>query len=252
MANLIWNVSRTDCYCYLSNNRIEGFTVENSNNCLVLFAELQPNTTYTIQRLDNSSRMRWGIGSKYDNFYYATATFENCFSQGAYPDDSEPHTFTTSNDETFICVYVSNSSEKGIRVQLNEGTEIEEYSEPSIEPSKWYVWYKKPTEIPYNCLNSAMPENIGWTPSRHWICDGSDYPHYSHSIPLAENPVFIPKMRWTAIDDYPKVTGEPNIPVNPVFIPAVRWTFADSSDTYAHFTKHEDLANYEEPVGETD
>lgn len=250
--NLIWNASRTDCYCALSNNQIVSFEVQNENNYLVLFAELQPNTTYTVQRLDNSSRMRYGIGSKYDNFYYATVTLENCFSQGAYPDDSEPHTFTTSNDENFICVYVSNNSEKGVKVQLNEGAEIEEYSEPSIEPSKYYVWYKKPTEIPYNSLNSIMPENIGWTPLRHWICDGSDYPRYSHSIPLAENPAFIPKIRWTAINDYPKITGEPSIPINPVFIPAVRWTFSGSTDTYARFTKHEELTAYEEPVSETD
>ena len=96
MSNLIWSVSRTDCYCGLNNNQIVSFEVQSKNDCLVLFAELQPNTTYTIQRLDNSSRMRWGIGSKYDNFYYATATLDACFSQGSYPDDSEPHTFTTS------------------------------------------------------------------------------------------------------------------------------------------------------------
>ena len=225
MSNLIWSVSRTDCYCGLSNNQIVSFEVQSKNDCLVLFAELQPNTTYTIQRLDNSSRMRWGIGSKYDNFYYATATLENCFSQGSYPDDSEPHTFTTSNDETFICVYVSNNSEKGIRVQLNEGTEIEEYSEPSIEPSKWDVWYKKTNEIPYNCLNSAMPENVLWTPKMRWICNGSDYPHYSNEIPIIEN--------------------SPPVPVS-------RWTFSGSADTYPRFTKHKELVNYEEPVGETD
>ena len=225
MSNLIWSVSRTDCYCGLNNNQIVSFEVQSKNDCLVLFAELKPNTTYTIQRLDSSSRMRWGIGSKYDNFYYATATLENCFSQGSYPDDSEPHTFTTSNDETFICVYVSNSSEKGIRVQLNEGTEIEEYSEPSIEPSKWDVWYKKTNEIPYNCLNSKMPENVLWTPKMRWICNGSDYPHYSNEIPIIEN--------------------SPPVPVS-------RWTFSESTDAYPRFTKHRELVSYEEQNSETD
>lgn len=87
------------------------------------------------------------------------------------------------------------------------------------------VWYKRPDEIPYNHLNSEMPENVLWTPKRRWICSGSDYPHYSEEIPIAEN----------------------SLPV-----PVSRWTFSESTDTYPRFTKHKELVNYEEQNSETD
>ena len=87
------------------------------------------------------------------------------------------------------------------------------------------VWYKNPDEIPYNHLNSEMPENPPWTPKRRWICSGSDYPHYSEEIPIAEN--------------------SPPVPVS-------RWTFSGSTDTYPKFTEHRELVSYEEPVSETD
>ena len=87
------------------------------------------------------------------------------------------------------------------------------------------VWYKNPDEIPYNHLNSEMPENVLWTPKMRWICNGSDYPHYSEEIPIAEN-------------------SPP--------VPASRWTFSGSADTYPKFTKHKELVSYEEQNSETD
>ena len=87
------------------------------------------------------------------------------------------------------------------------------------------VWYKNPDEIPYNHLNPEMPENVLWTPKMRWICNGSDYPHYSNEILIIEN--------------------SPYVPVS-------RWTFSESTDAYPRFTKHRELVSYEEQNSETD
>ena len=86
-------------------------------------------------------------------------------------------------------------------------------------------WYKNPDEIPYNHLNPEMPENVLWTPKMRWICNGSDYPHYSNEILIIEN--------------------SPHVPVS-------RWTFSESTDAYPRFTKHRELVSYEEQNSETD
>ena len=87
------------------------------------------------------------------------------------------------------------------------------------------VWYKNPDKIPYNHLNPEMPENVLWTPKMRWICNGSDYPHYSEEIPIAEN--------------------SPPVPVS-------RWTFSGSTDTYPKFAEHRELIGYEEQNSEAD
>ena len=87
------------------------------------------------------------------------------------------------------------------------------------------VWYKNPDEIPYNHLNPEMPENVLWTPKMRWICNGSDYPHYSNEILIIEN--------------------SPHVPVS-------RWTFSESTDAYPRFTKHRELVSYEEQNSEAD
>ena len=54
-----------------------------------------------------------------------------------------------------------------------------------------------------------MPENPPWTPKMRWICDSSDYPHYSNEIPITENSPPVPVSRWTfsgSTDAYPRFT----------------------------------------------
>lgn len=129
--NVLWAGYRTDCYIGVVNGEIVSFDVSTSNKYGCYFGKLKPNTTYTIKRLDTSSRMRIGVANTDYSTTYTTVS--SAFTQGEIIDSNDAHTFTTNANTQYIVVYYTNTSETNIRIMLNEGSTALPY-EPPTEP----------------------------------------------------------------------------------------------------------------------
>lgn len=109
------------------------------------FANLKPNTTYTIKRIDTSTRMRVGFSNE-PLYGYISSDGSSSYISNIYKtnsrriDSNDPYTFTTNDTDIYLQIYFTNNSEFSTRVMLNEGTTIEDYVEPTEHlPSAWYI-----------------------------------------------------------------------------------------------------------------
>ena len=137
MANLLYKNYNIGCYVGWG----DGGDYEPGSYCYgygsqfaSYYADLKPNTTYTIQRIDNSARFRLGLTAQDIKYLWATSGTtidQSLWAWGYRSDSSNAITFTTTDTATHLCVYYTNNSEYTTRVMLNEGNAIQPYEAPT-------------------------------------------------------------------------------------------------------------------------
>lgn len=131
MANLLYAEYNAGCSVFWYNDHSGPadyhYGMDASRACY--YADLEPNTTYTIQRIDSSDRFRVALTSQ--DLKYLTATSDTVvrtpFSWGYEADNSLPITFTTGSDNIHLVALYTITSQYNTRVMLNEGSSIEPY-----------------------------------------------------------------------------------------------------------------------------
>ena len=137
------------------------------------YADLQPNTTYTIQRIDTSTIFRIALTSTDVKYYTASSdTWADVFSWGYKADSSNPVTFTTGDTNTHLVVYYTYKSEYNTRVMLNEGSSIEPYEAPTRTFRSWSL-------VDDILIHDELPEPIDEAlsepyPASLWRLDSND------------------------------------------------------------------------------
>lgn len=131
MANLLYAEYNKGCsvYWYLDDSGPADYHygIDASRACY--YADLEANTTYTIQCIDSSDKFRVALTSQ--DLKYLTATSDTAvqtpFSWGYKADNSLPITFTTGSDNIHLVALYTSTSQYTTRVMLNEGSSIEPY-----------------------------------------------------------------------------------------------------------------------------
>lgn len=137
MANLLYKQYQKGCYNGVSGNVITGYSYGNDDGTASYYADLEPNTTYTIKRIDESTRFR--IATYEYDVKTNTSTSASVIQQWVL-DSSDALTFTTRENDIHLVVYYTNNNEYNTRVMLNEGDTIQPYEAPTRNlPSVWYV-----------------------------------------------------------------------------------------------------------------
>lgn len=161
MANLLYAEYNKGCnvtwYIDDSGPADYHYGIDASKACY--YADLEPNTTYTIQRIDASDRFRVVLTSQ--DLKYLTATSDTSvqtpFSWGYEADNSlpiTPITFTTGSDNIHLVAFYTNTSQYTTRVMLNEGSSIEPYEAPTrYFKNHWRL-------INGKLINNDLPEPI--------------------------------------------------------------------------------------------
>ena len=179
--NVLWAGYRTDCYVGVVSGEITSFDISTSNNYGCYFGKLNPNTTYTIKRLDTSSRMRIGVANTDYSTTYTMVDPAN-YTHTQIIDSNDSHTFTTNANTQYIVVYYTNTGETNIRIMLNEGTSILPYEPPTEPPYSWIITDGINNNYPM-VDNGPLPVEASLTepyPKWAWIIDPSlsdGYPH---------------------------------------------------------------------------
>lgn len=172
MANLLYVEYNTGCYVGWTDGDYGygSYCYGDTSETACYYADLKPNTTYTIQCIDTTARFRIALTSTDVKYYAAnSATTANVFSWGYRADSSNPVTFTTGDTNTYLVVYYTNNSEYSTRVMLNEGSSIEPYE----APTRYFKdhWRLINDELVYD----SMPEPIDYLtppyPATMWYLD---------------------------------------------------------------------------------
>lgn len=178
MANLLYAEYNTGCYVGWGSGAGDyeygAYCYGYGTQFASYYADLKPNTTYTIQRIDTSTRFRIAL-SQYDLKILNSnngVTFDG-FTWGYRADSSDPITFTTGDGGTHLVVYYTNNSEYTTRVMLNEGSSIEPYEAPTSRYYRGY-WRLINGELVYG----DMPEPLDYPtepyPASMWRLDSDD------------------------------------------------------------------------------
>lgn len=107
-------------------------------NVASFYADLQPNTTYTIKRYDSTNRFRIATYSSNVSLLTLTSSTSVSSVQHWVIDSNNALTFTTGDTDIHLVAYYTNASQYSTRVMLNEGDTIEEYEAPTLPPP--WVW----------------------------------------------------------------------------------------------------------------
>lgn len=176
MANLLYAEYNKGCSVYWGSGTYDygdyHYGQEASLACY--YADLEPNTTYTIQRIDASTRFRVALSSQDLKYLSASSdtSVSSPFSWGYRADSSNPITFTTGDTNTHLVVYYTNNSEYNTKVMLNEGSSIEPYE----APTRYFRdhWRLINGELVYN----GMPEPLDYLtppyPASMWRLDSDN------------------------------------------------------------------------------
>lgn len=133
MSNLMYKGYRKGCYNGYTNGALTNYCYGSGSEVASYYADLQPNTTYTLKRFDGSTRFRIATYDTDVKYLYATSETTGAMPVQSWLKDSEDElTFTTGESDTHLVVYYTNQSEYTTRVMLCEGTEVpQEYEEPT-------------------------------------------------------------------------------------------------------------------------
>lgn len=177
MANLLYAEYNTGCSPYWTSDTygVGDYHYGEGAVLACYYADLEPNTTYTIQRIDTSTRFRVALSSQDLKYLSASSStvISSPFSWGYKADDSNPVTFTTTATATHLVVYYTNNSEYNTRVMLNEGSSIEPYETPTrYFKNHWRL-------INGKLINNDLPEPIEEAlsepyPASLWRLDSDD------------------------------------------------------------------------------
>ena len=173
MANLLFKNYNTGCYIsWGTESAVPGdYCYGYASNLASYYADLKPNTTYTIQRIDNSTRFRLGLTATDIKYLAATSgtTRSGIWAWGYRYDNSDPITFTTTDTATHLCVYYTNNSEYTTRVMLNEGSTIQPYEAPT-ETFGWKVLNGQLTNSGF--IDMPSTPFVGDSPLSMWRVQG--------------------------------------------------------------------------------
>lgn len=133
MSNLLYKGYRKGCYNYYSNGVLTNYYYGAGWEMASYYADLQPNTTYTLKRFDSSTRFRIATYDTDVKYLYATkGTTGATLVQSWLKDSEDELTFTTGESDIYLVVYYTNQSQYTTRVMLCEGAEVpQEYEEPT-------------------------------------------------------------------------------------------------------------------------
>lgn len=133
MSNLLYKGYRKGCGNLILNDTVVNYYYGYPTSQASYYADLQPNTTYTLKRFDGSTRFRIATYDTDVKYLYATNSTTGAMPVQSWLKDSEGElTFTTGETDTHLVVYYTNQSEYTTRVMLCEGTEVpQEYEEPT-------------------------------------------------------------------------------------------------------------------------
>ena len=172
MANLLYKNYNTGCYVGFSGDDATNFYYGRGTQYACYFADLQPNTTYSIQCVDTSSRFRYALSTQ--DLKYKTSTssaqVDTPFTQAAKIDATTASTFTTGGSDIHLTVYFTSDSEYTTRVMLNEGSTIQPYEAPTI-PYGWSIQGNQLTNSEF--IDMPATPFVGDSPLSMWrIQDG--------------------------------------------------------------------------------
>lgn len=177
MANLLYVEYNTGCCPYWTSDTygVGDYHYGEEAVLACYYADLEPNTTYTIQRIDTSTRFRVALSSQDLKYLSASSStvISSPFSWGYKADSSDAITFTTTATATHLVVYYTNNSEYNTRVMLNEGSSIEPYEAPTrYFKNHWRL-------INGELINNDLPEPIENNlihpyPASLWRLDSDD------------------------------------------------------------------------------
>jgi hypothetical protein len=204
MANLLYKNYNTGCYVgwvssdgdYEPSNYYYGY----GSYMASYYADLKPNTTYTIQRVDTSTRFRLGLTSrdiKYLSATSGTSIDKSLWAWGYRADSSEPITFTTTDTATHLCVYYTNNSEYSTRVMLNEGDTIQPYEAPTI-PFGWSIQNGQLTHSEF--IEMPSKPFVGDSPLSMWRIEHNVNGGMPFVPLMIDLPVYIPNFQFGSGD----------------------------------------------------
>ena len=133
-----------------------GYDYDSSGAIASYYADLQPNTTYTIKNWDGSSRWRLGLFTD-DIVNLVPGTTSSSITN--FWDGDNPLTFTTGANNTHMVIYYTNSGEYSTRVMLNEGSTAENYTAPTRNLPHAGIWYltNNNTKLTQTNLPDVLP-----------------------------------------------------------------------------------------------
>ena len=167
MANLLYKQCQKGCYNGVSGNVITGYSYGNDDGTASYYADLEPNTTYTIKRIDESTRFRIAT---YEYDVKTNTSTSAPVTQQWVLDNSDALTFTTRENDIHLVVYYTNNNEYNTRVMLNEGDTIQPYEAPTRNlPSVWYV---VDDDFGERLYHNGLPDPI--VSKYHFIYNGHD------------------------------------------------------------------------------
>ena len=174
MANLLYAEYNTGCWVAWVSDNVEDYCYGDTSETACYYADLEPNTTYTIKCIDTTARFRVALSSQ-DLKYLSATTYtevQSPFSWGYKADSSNPVTFTTTATATHLVVYYTNNSEYSTRVMLNEGSSIEPYEAPTMYFKSWYL------DSDNKLMTGYFPDSLDYLtppyPATLWRLDSND------------------------------------------------------------------------------
>ena len=132
MANLLYKGYKKCCYNGIDSGTqtITGYAYYSSSTHIAsYYADLQPNTTYTLSKIDTSSRFR--VATYTEDVKLKNEDNQTALSQWWFADEQTQITFTTGANDIYLVVYYTNNSEYNARIMLNEGSTAQPYEAPT-------------------------------------------------------------------------------------------------------------------------
>ena len=157
MANLLYKGYKKGCYngINIGTQTITGYYYNADDLSMAsYYADLQPNTTYTLSKIDTSSRFR--IATYTEDVKLKNEGNQTALSQWWFADEQTQITFTTGANDIYLVVYYTNNSEYNTRIMLNEGTVAQPYEAPTNVIPHVGIW----TVLDGRLMHSDLPEPL--------------------------------------------------------------------------------------------
>lgn len=176
MANLLYAEYNKGCCPYWGSGTYDVGDYHYGDEAVLAcyYADLKPNTTYTIKSIDSTSRFRVALSSQDLKYFSASSntSISSPFSWGYKADSSNPITFTTTATATHLVVYYTNDGSYTNRVMLNEGSSIEPYEAPTRYFKSWRLING---ELVYDGMPEAIEDVFSEPyPASLWRLDSDD------------------------------------------------------------------------------
>lgn len=174
--NLLYSNYLEGSYVGYVNNVLADYRTTGSAGIASYFADLQPNTTYTLKKYSNTSRFR--VATFYTDVKNSTGQIFSVV-QWWLADSYDTITFTTGSSDIHLVVYYTNSSQYNAQIMLNEGSEAEPYSSPT-KSFIYTPWTGVEGEYPSNGVYPA-PDFESPYPDSEWRIEvgyNNGYPYH--------------------------------------------------------------------------